>query len=88
MGVEKEIKDAMKEGRLVMGSNSVIRGIKLGKIETVIYASNIPENKKRDLSYYSNISAFNMKMFSGNSAELGELCGKPFSILMVGIAKK
>jgi len=87
MTVKERVKTALKEKRLVIGSRSVIKGVKLGRIDTVIYASNLPENKKRDLTYYSHAAGFSLQRFDGDSAELGELCGKPFSILMVGIIK-
>ncbi len=88
MTVKEKIRTALKERKLIIGSRSVIKDVKLGRIDTVIYASNLPESKKRDLKYYSNIAGFSLQRFDGNSAELGELCGKPFSILMVGIIKQ
>lgn len=87
MVIEKDIKEALKTKKLVMGSNSVIRGIKTGLVKTVVHASNFPENVMKDLDYYKQIGNISIEKFDGNSKQLGELCGKPFNILMVGVKK-
>jgi len=87
MTVEKEVKDALKAKKVLLGTNSVIRGVKTGSVKTVIKASNSPENIMGDLSYYSKIGNISIENFNGNSKQLGELCGKPFNILLVGLKK-
>jgi ribosomal protein L30E len=87
MKLEKELRDAIKENRAVLGMKSVIRGIKSGKVATVIHASNTPGSAIRDLNHYTAASGLAVKSFEGNSHQLGETCGKPFSIIMVGIRK-
>jgi large subunit ribosomal protein L30e len=82
-----DIKSAMKKDKVVMGSRSVIKSVKNGKTASVIYASNLPRPVLRDLNRYSNISKIDVREFEGNSAELGELLGKPFPVLMLGIRK-
>lgn len=76
---------ALKEKRTVIGSRTVMKFLKNGKLEMVFYASNCPEERVKDLKYYSKISGIPVKRFSGTSKDLGEVCGKPFTILMVGI---
>jgi len=87
MSISTDIKTAIKKKKIVMGSRSVVKSLKNGKTESVIYATNLPKATMRDLNRYSNISKVGLKGFDGNSAELGELCGKPFPILMLGIRK-
>lgn len=86
--IRKKINEAKKEKRLLIGTKSVKKAIKGGKIAAVIYASNCPESIERELSYYSKISKAEVEKSSHNSAKLGEICGKPFSILVLGIAKQ
>ena len=81
------IKDALKNKKLIIGTRTVTRGIKNGLVDTVIFASNCPEYIKSDLNYYAKITGMKLMEFEGNSAKLGETCGKPFNILVVGIKR-
>jgi len=85
--LNQEIKEAMKEKRIIIGSRTVIKGVKRGHINNVIYASNCPQETRKDLEYYSKNEFVAVKEFSGNSVQLVELCGKPFNVLLVGIRK-
>ena len=87
MSIPIDIKAAMKKKKIVMGTKSVIKSLKNGKTSSVIYAKNLPKASMRDLNRYSNISKIEVREFEGNSAELGELLGKPFPILVLGIRK-
>jgi large subunit ribosomal protein L30e len=85
--VNQEIKEAMKEKKILIGSRTVIKGVKRGHLDSVIYASNCPEETRKDLEYYSRGGFLELKEFKGNSVQLGELCGKPFNVLLIGIRK-
>jgi len=84
---EKEMKDAIKAGKLVMGKRTVMRGLKNGTLSSVVCASNCPEGTRKDMEHYASVSGVTVKGFDGNSVKLGETCGKPFNVLMVGIRK-
>jgi large subunit ribosomal protein L30e len=83
----QEIKEAIKEKRIVIGSRTVMKGVKRGHITSLIYASNCPEGMMKDIAYYSQNNFVAIKEFNGSSLQLGEACGKPFNVLMVGIKK-
>ncbi len=87
ISMEKEIKDAMKEKKLLIGSNTVFKNIKKDAIRYVIYSSNCSDEVMGNLDYYSKNFGVEMKKFSGNSRQLGEICGKPFNIMLLGIKK-
>ena len=42
MSSESIVKDALKQGRLVIGKDKVLRMMKLGTLESVIHAANCP----------------------------------------------
>jgi ribosomal protein L30E len=86
-GVGNDIKDAIKEDRLLIGSNSVFREMKKGRLQSVICSSNLPTPCKKDLNHYSSVTGIKIEEFGENSAKLGETCGKPFNILLIGIKK-
>ncbi len=87
MAIDNDIKDAIKEKRLLIGTRGVLRAVRNGKVESVIYAKNAPRGTVEDISHYSGISGFTAQEYPGNSLQLGELCGKPFSILLIAIKK-
>ena len=87
MAVEKDLKDALKVKKIILGSNSVIRSLKAGLLKSVVYASNTPENSIKNLEYYTHLGNTVLEKFEGNSKQLGEICGKPFNILLVGVKK-
>ena len=88
MTVEKDVKDALKAGRLLMGTRSVVTGIKSGKVSEIVVASNCPEGTRKDISHYTSAHKVEVNEFKGDSVRLGEVCGKPFNILLLGIKKQ
>jgi large subunit ribosomal protein L30e len=87
MTSEKQIKEAMKSGKALLGSKSVMRAAMNGRLSGLIYAKNVPATAMNDIRHYSGISGLDPQEFPGNSLELGELCGKPFGVLLFGIRK-
>lgn len=87
MSSEKDIKDAMKKGKLVTGKNSVTKGIKNGNVTKVYVPTNCPAEFLKELEYYGKISKVEIEKFKGTSEALGQICGKPFRIVMLGIGK-
>jgi large subunit ribosomal protein L30e len=87
MTVLQQIKEAKDNEKLVMGSREVFKGIKNEMIETVIYASNCPAETVKDLNHYGKVSKIKTEPFKNDSSKLGELCGKPFGVLVIGIRK-
>ena len=86
-GIGSGINEALKEGKVLMGSSSVFRQLKKGGLERIICASNLPASSRKGLDHYVSVSGIEVKEFDGDSAKLGERCGKPFNILLIGIKK-
>ena len=86
-GISNDIKEAMKGGKLLIGSNIVQKNLKKGGIQSLIFASNLPDNSRKDIGAQASVSSVEFKEFNGNSAQLGEACGKPFNVLIIGIRK-
>ena len=87
MTIEREINDAAKEKKLVIGTRTIVRCIKKSAIKCVICPENCREDVLGDLDYYSKNFGIEIKKFSGNSRQLGEICGKPFNIMLLGVKK-
>lgn len=87
MEIEKEIKKSMKEKKLVIGTKSVIKAIKKGDAAYVICPMNCREDVLHDLNYYNKNLGLEIRKFKGNSRQLGEIIGKPFNVMLLGIRK-
>lgn len=85
MEIKKDMETAMKSGNFVMGTNSVMKAMKNGKLNSVVYATNCPASTMEDLNHYSAVGGVEIKQFDGNSLQMGEFCGKPFNIVLFGI---
>ena len=84
---EKIIKKAVSDGKAVMGISEVTGGMKAGGLSSVFYASNCPGEMLRQLTYYASLSKVSLEKFGGDSVKLGQVCGKPFNITVLGIRK-
>jgi large subunit ribosomal protein L30e len=87
MTLENDIKKALKQKKLLIGSRSVLSAVKAGKTGSLVYARNIPKQALGDVQHYASLAGVEAMEFPGNSVQLGEICGKPFNILLLGILK-
>lgn len=83
----KSIRDSLKEKTLMLGTSSIMKQAKKSKLKAIVHATDLPAISKADIERYSGLSKIEIIPFDGNSIQLGQLCGKPFKILMVGIKK-
>lgn len=87
MTLEKEIKKAMKDKTLIIGSNRVLKSVKGNTVNCVIRPKNCKQDVLNELEYYIKNFGVVVKEFDGNSRQLGEICAKPFNIMLLGIRK-
>ena len=86
MSVE-EIRKIIKEGKAIIGTSEVIKGLKLGKVSKVYLSSNCPLRVKKDIKHYAEISNVDVVQLKQPNDELGVLCKKQFSISILGLNK-
>jgi large subunit ribosomal protein L30e len=84
----KELKNALKENKVIFGSKRTIKYLKLGNVKLIILANNCPENVKKDIEYYTKLSGIKTENFDGTAKQLGVFCGKPFAIASLAIVSK
>ena len=87
MGSEKDIKAFLAEGKTVSGAGEVSVLMKKGKLKKIFFASNCPDDARRDIDYYAKLSSTETENFDGDSTKLAQICGKPFKISVLGIKK-
>jgi large subunit ribosomal protein L30e len=83
----EDLREALKEKKVVLGSSRTVKYLKMGKVRMVIVASNCPENIRKDLEQYAKMGEVKLEGFDGTANQLGVFCGKPFSISSLAIVK-
>jgi len=79
-----ELSKLLKENKPIIGTNQVIKNLKLGKIKEIYTACNCPKNTLEDIKHYSKLYNVKVNELKENNEELGTICKKPFSISVLG----
>ncbi|HLG25162.1 MAG TPA: ribosomal L7Ae/L30e/S12e/Gadd45 family protein [Candidatus Nanoarchaeia archaeon] len=82
-----EIKKLMKGGNVIVGTERVIKGLKLGNVSKVMLSSNCPQKVEEDINHYSGINKTEIQKLEFPNDELGIICKKPFSISVLALLK-
>jgi large subunit ribosomal protein L30e len=85
MDLNKVIKNALREKRVIMGYKKVLQGLKSKSFKFVVYANNIPKDKLSNVIHNAKITKTELKEYPGNNVDLGLICGKPFSVSVLAI---
>jgi len=84
----EELKNALNENNVIIGSKRSIKYLKLGKVKMIIISNNCPEDLRKDIEHYANSSRLKVEKFDGTAKQLGIFCGKPFPIATIAIKVK
>jgi large subunit ribosomal protein L30e len=82
-----ELKKLVKEGKLVIGGDEVMKGLRTGTFAKVYLAANCPEQLKADITHYASLSGAEVVDTGIQNEELGDICKKPFAIAVMGLLK-
>lgn len=74
------LKKALKEGKLIFGTERTLKLLKTSKINEIFVASNCKANVKEDIVYYAKLANVKVTELKETNEELGLICKKPFSI--------
>lgn len=86
--MSEELRTALEEKNIVIGSRQTIKHLKLKKAKLIIVASNCPDNTKKDIEHYSKLTGIKVEKFDGTAKQLGVFCGKPFPIATLAVKVK
>ena len=82
------IRKLSEQGKLALGTEMVIKKLKLGKISKVFVTSNCPESIREDISRYASLSGAEVIELDIPNDELGIVCKKQFSISIAGLVNE
>lgn len=75
-----ELDDAIKEEKLVIGTDRTLKMLKNEKLKKVFIVSNCSEDVKNEIKKYVEIAKIEVVELKIDNIELGAMCKKPFAI--------
>ena len=80
MDLNREIRQAVTTGKVILGSDKGLKSLKLGQAKLVILAAKCDEIVRADVEQYAKLAGIPIHIYPGDSTELGLACGKPFLV--------
>ncbi len=80
-----EIRLAVDSGETAIGLREVIKSLRADKAKLIILAVRGEEKASGNVEHAARIANVPMVRYSGTSADLGTVCGKPFPVSMLSI---
>jgi large subunit ribosomal protein L30e len=80
LDLNREIRQAITSGKVILGSDKGLKSLKLGQAKLVILALNCNEIVRADVERYAKLASIPIHVYPGDSTELGLACGKPFLV--------
>ena len=74
------LKKAIKEKKLVIGTDRTLKLLKTNKAKEVFISKNCPETLRKRIKNYGEINKIKITELDNTNEEIGSLCKKPFSI--------
>jgi len=83
--LSEEIQTALKTNNAILGYRRSVKFIKLNRAKLIVMANNVPEEVKSEIEHVVKLSDSRLEIFSGNSKDLGIVCGKLFPVSVIAI---
>lgn len=80
MDVNKQIRMAVKTGKVDFGSRTALASTAQARAKLVILANNCARDQRESIIYNAELSEVPVYVFQGSSLDLGALCEKPFPV--------
>jgi len=79
-----EVKKALKDKNITLGTNEVLRKLRLGGIKKVFVSKNCPNDLLESIKKYAEFAKVDVIKLKLSNEQLGTACKKPFSISIIG----
>lgn len=86
--VGKEIRKNIENKKIIIGTKSTMKNLKLGKVEKVYVTNNCPEEDRKKIELYSKLSKVKIEMIGYSNEELGVICKKSYPISVASLIKE
>jgi ribosomal protein L30E len=82
-----ELKSKLVDEKVIVGTERVIKMLRVGKLEKVFLAKNCPEEAKEDITKFASLGKVKLELLSLDNEELGVFCKKNFFVSVIGTTK-
>ena len=82
-----EIKKTLQGGKLVLGTDRMLKDLRQGKLSKVFLTTNVSDGLREDIARYCGLGTCAIEQLSISNKELGVICKKPFSVSVAGLLK-
>jgi len=83
----KDLRVKIQEKKVVIGAESVLKGLKSQKVQKVYLAKNCPAKLHEDVKYYARVAEIPVVEMNYTNEELGVFCKKNFFVSVLAIAE-
>ncbi len=80
-----ELKTSIKNGTIVVGTDTVLKGIRDKSLKKVFLSSNVPTDIREDVEKYSGLSGIPVEQLDMDNEELGTFCRRKYHISVLGL---
>ena len=81
----REIRRAVDTGKVIFGTKQGEKSLLTGKAKLMVIAANTPDLSRERFMHLAKIAGVPCISFEGSGLQLGGVCGKPFSILIMSV---
>jgi len=83
--LRKAILLAVKTGKVTFGFKGCVEALRGGKAKLLVVAKNSSLSRKKELELLAKLSNTPILQYEGSSLDLGNICGKPFTISAMAV---
>ncbi len=80
LNLDDELRRAVSTGKVLLGTRSVLKEVRLGRGKLVVLSSNCPKETRERIMEFAKLSKIPVIQHSKTGVDLGTLCGKPFIV--------
>ncbi len=77
----------MRSGKAALGFKSVLKTIRKSESLLILYSSNLPILRQRQIHYYCKLARIPCAEYNGTNTDLGAACGKLFRVSILSVIK-
>ncbi len=81
--MSEELRKALKEKSLTLGTEQTLKKLKNGEVKTVFLASNCPEQIRTKVEHYCKVSGAKVVELDLPDKEIGLLCRKQYNVAVL-----
>jgi len=82
------LKKKIQDGKVLIGSNAVLKTLKAGTSKKVFIASNCPQDVKQSIQHYAQLTGIPLIELEQNNEELGIFCKKNYFVSVVAVMEE